>query len=481
MTDSIDLWANGPAGGRLEMTDDYEAFIRAKFDFRSESGFEVGETDLSPCLLPHQRDVVRWAVRGGRRALFENFGLGKTLQQLEILRLVLAKEGGKGLIVCPLGVRQEFTRDARDLLGIEVRFVRWSHDVDGDGIYITNYESVRDGRLDPDLFTAVSLDEADCLRSFGSLTFQRFLTLFRGATYRFVATATPSPNRYKELIHYAAFLGIMETGDALTRWFQRDSTKANNLTLYPHREAEFWAWLHSWAIFLQKPSDLGHSDEGYSLPEMEVVWHELPAAEGHGGFDRDGQGRIFRDANLGVTEAAREKRDTLALRVAAAKALVAASPEDHFILWHDLEDERHALKRAIPEVVEVYGSQELDEREARVIAFSDGDSRLLATKPILSGTGCNFQRHCHRAIFLGVGFKFRDFIQACHRIHRYLQPQPVRIDIIYTESERSIVRVLRAKWEAHERLTAKMTDIIRERGLDKLSTEGLEQSSGGGR
>ena len=176
---------------------------------------------------------MRWALKGGRRAIFAAFGLGKSLMQLECMRLVLGHEDGmRGLIVCPLGVRREFMRDA-GLLGVEVSFVRRSDEVAGPGLYLTNYESVRDGRLDASLFGAVSLDEASVLRSYGSKTYQTFIELFQHAPYRFVATATPSPNRYKELIHYAGFLGVMDTGQALTRFFKRDSTKANNLTLYP--------------------------------------------------------------------------------------------------------------------------------------------------------------------------------------------------------------------------------------------------------
>lgn len=457
---------------------DYEAFLAAKVDFNQTYGFEVDDSDIHPVLMPHQRAIVRWAVRGGRRAIFAAFGLGKGLLQLEIMRLVLARTGGYGLIVCPLGVRQEFTRDAV-MIGVEPMFVRRDGEVDGPGLYLTNYESIRDGRLDPNQFDVASLDEASVLRSFGSKTYQTFLTLFDQVKYRFLATATPSPNRHKELIHYAGFLGIMDTGQALTRFFQRDSTKANQLTLYPRKEREFYLWLNTWAVFLQKPSDLGYDDTGYDLPGIEVVYHEIAVDHTDSPVDRDGQGHLFRGATLGVTDAAREKRSTLDARVAKAAEIVAASPDDHFILWHDLEDERRAIKRALPVTVEVYGSLDLDIREQRIVDFSDGKFRLLATKPELSGSGCNFQRHCHRAIFVGITFSFNDFVQAVHRVHRFLQTTRVRIDIIHAESEREVVRTLRRKWAQHEELTTKMTEVIREFGLDQQGiTQALTRSIG---
>lgn len=458
----------------------YAEFLRVKVDFGQRYGHDITDANIHPLLKPHQRAIVRWAVAGGRRAIFAAFGLGKSVMQLETLRLTLAAHGrGRALIVCPLGVRQEFIRDAA-MLDQTVRFVRWSADVDEPGIYLTNYESVRDGRLDPALFDAVSLDEASVLRSYGSKTYQTFLPLFADVPYRFVATATPSPNRYKELIHYAGFLGVMDTGQALTRFFQRDSTKANNLTLYPHKEREFYLWLNTWACFLSRPSDLGFSDDGYVLPALEVVFHEVAVDHADAPVDRDGQAHLFRGgAPLGVTGAAREKRDTLPARVAKAAELVAASPNDHFLLWHDLEDERRALAAAIPDVVEVYGSQDLDVREQRVIDFAEGQVRLLATKPSLSGSGCNFQRHCHRAVFVGIGFDFNDFIQAVHRIQRFLQPRQVRIDIIHAESEREVVATLRRKWVQHEELTDRMSDVIREHGLDQASiTAALTRSLG---
>ena len=241
--------------------------------------------------------------------------------QLETLRLVTPADE-RALIICPLGVRAEFRHDA-ETLGIPTQFVRRSEQVNGPGIYITNYESVRDGKLDVNLFTSVSLDEASVLRSYGSKTYQSFLTMFDGSKYRFVATATPSPNRYKELIHYAGFLGVMDTGQALTRFFQRDSTKANNLTLYPHKEREFWLWLASWATFLQTPADLGFSDESYDLPELEVIYEKVETDPTAGvAWETNGQSQIFTGHKLGVSETATQKRLTLEARVAEMMRIV---------------------------------------------------------------------------------------------------------------------------------------------------------------
>lgn len=450
--------------------DAYHEFLRRKVRVAPRHGFAVQPEDVHPVLLPHQRDAVRWACAGGRRALFEAFGLGKSVQQIEILRLCQVHAGGPVLIVLPLGVRQEFRRDA-DMLGVATRFIRTDAEVDREfaGIHLTNYESVRDGKLNPGQFTAASLDEASVLRSFGSKTYQTFLDLFADVQFRFVATATPSPNRYKELIHYAGYLGIMDTGQALTRWFKRDSTQANNLTLYPHKEREFWLWVASWALFLQRPSDLGYSDEGYDLPPMTVHYVEVPVDHSGAGVERDGQAKLFRDAALGVQDAAREKRDTLPARVDAVSEILQQHPDSHWLVWHDLEAERHALQAAIPEAVSIYGEQDLDEREQAVIDFSEGRTRILSAKPVIAGSGCNFQRHCHRAIYAGIGFKFNDFIQSLHRIQRFQQTKPVDVWIVHAESEREVLASLQAKWKRHEEMVERMSEIIRAYGLSEAA------------
>ena len=450
----------------------YKDFLLTKVAFAPETGFEVSKDKVNPALKPHQRDAVMWAVKGGRRALFEAFGLGKTVQELEWCRIITAEKGGKALIVMPLGVRQEFTKDAQELLGIPApQYVRTMAEVKAaeTQIVITNYERVRDGDIDPTYFTATALDEASCLRDYGSKTYQTFTEKFKGVPYKLVATATPSPNRYKELIHYAGFLEIMDTGQALTRFFQRDSTKANNLTLYPHKEQEFWLWLSSWSLFITKPSDLGYDDTGYALPPMEINYHVVSYQHKDIDTEKDGQVKLLADAAVSLKDAAKIKRDSIDARVAKMVDIVEANPDEHFILWHDLEAERHAIKKALPEAVEVYGSQDYDIREKRVIGFAKGESRLLATKKSLSGQGCNFQYHCHRAIFLGIDYEFNDFIQAIHRIYRFMQTEKVIIDIIYTEEEQEILRVLLQKWKQHTYMADKMTEIIKKYGLANTS------------
>ena len=451
----------------------YQEFLESKIELAQDSGFEVNPADINKALKPHQGDAVIWALKGGRRALFESFGLGKTIQEIEFCKQVIDHEGGRALIVLPLGVKQEFTQDAVNVLGYDAPvYCRSMEEVEScdSRIVLTNYERVRDGDIRPDYFVATSLDEASVLRSFGSKTYQTFLDKFKNVPYKLVATATPSPNKYKELIHYAGYLEVMDTGQALTRFFQRDSTKANNLTLYPNMEDEFWLWVSSWALFITKPSDVNpeYSDEGYVLPPLDVRWHEIPIHYGDTS-DKTGQMQLFTEAAAGLKEAAEVKRNSIDQRVEKMKEIVESSPEEHFLLWHDLESERKAILKAIPEVVDIYGSQDYDIREKRVIDFAQGRIKLFATKKSISGSGCNFQRYCHREIFLGIDYEFNDFIQAVHRCYRFLQTDTVVIDIIYMENERQIKEALLEKWKNHNHMVKKMTDIVKKYGLSPAS------------
>ena len=318
---------------------EYMEFLKRKIPQAEQAGFEP-LSPVHPSLFPHQVDICRWAIAGGRRAIFCQFGLGKTRMHLQLAWWIAEKTGGKYLIVCPLGVRQEFTQSDGPAMQIPVHFVRTSDEVREitGRVFITNYESVRDGKIDLTLFDGAGLDEASVLRSFGSKTYQTFLGLFKAVPYRFVFTATPSPNRYKELIHYGGFLGVMDTGEALTRFFQRDSSQAGNLTLYPHMEAQFWMWLHSWACFVTKPSDLGHSDDGYELPPVQVHWHRLAVDHTAAWSQTDswGQQQLLRDDAQGLRESSEIKRESIDLRVQAALSII-GNDDRHWLVWHDLE------------------------------------------------------------------------------------------------------------------------------------------------
>lgn len=449
----------------------YQRYLESKIVDVKRSGFIVEDDQLHPSAFGHQRDAIKWACKLGRALIAMSFGLGKSHVQVELARLIVERVGGKFLIICPLGVKHQFTEEDGPRLGVHFQYVRTDEEIAAatTPYLITNYERVRDGDIFPgdhDI-AGVSLDEGSVLRSLGSKTYDVFEQLFATVPFRYVCTATPSPNNYKELIYYARFLGIMDVSQALDRWFKRDPQKAGNLTLHPHHEREFWLWIAGWALFVYKPSDLNYSNEGYDLPELNVHWHRVKVdhSRAWAQVDNRGQRRLLLDAASSVQAAATEKRATLDERLEKMLQIMADNPGRHWLLWHHLEDERRAIETAVPDSVSVYGSQPLETREERIMGFSHGEFPILATKAELAGSGCNFQYHCHSNVFLGVNFKFQDFIQAIHRTHRFQQARPVDVHIIHAESEDQVVDVLKRKWRQHDLLTQKMQDIVQKYGL----------------
>lgn len=466
----------------------YNQYLESKITVNGYRGIEIADSDINPIVFPHQRDAIRWALRNGQAMVAMSFGLGKTLIQLEIARILVKKRGDLGdkfLIVCPLGVKHQFIELDGPMLGMKVQYVRTDKEVEkaDTPFLITNYERVRDGNIHPQdhNLIGVSLDEGSILRNLGNKTSDIFADVFADVPFKFCCTATPAPNQYREIIYYARWLGIMDSGQALTRWFQRDVNQAGNLTIHPQHEKEFWLWVASWALFVYKPSDLGYDDTGYDLPELRVHWHRL-ATDHTRAFDltdNRGQYRLLMDTKVGISEQSTEKRESLSERLDKMQEIIAQEPDEHYIIWHQLEDERRAIEQTIPDVLSIYGTLKDELKEERIIAFGNGEFPIVALKPVMSGMGCNLQYHCSRNIYLGINFKFQEFIQSIHRTYRFQQDEPVDVHIIYTEAEDNVIRILREKWERHNELTAKMQAIIKEYGLaHEALTSGLRRRIG---
>ena len=454
--------------------DNLMEFYESKIMKVQNTGFKWDS--FHPNTFPHQKDTCRWALNGGRRAIFCSFGLGKTVIQLEIAKAVIKHTGKPFLIGLPLGVVGEFQDDAKTILGLEVEYVIDQADVEHAAefypepqIYLSNYDRIREGKFDPEYFGGCSFDEGDAIRNLDTKTADYIIKEMSKIKYRFIATATPAPNEYTEILNYAEFLGVCDRGQALTRFFKRDSTKAGNLSLYEHKEKEFWMWVRSWAIFIEKPSDLGYDDTGYDLPPLKVHYHEVSVKEREVKYDRDGNVLMYTDASKSLSASAKEKRESLYFRMEKAVEIVEADPEKNFILWHDLEDERRCLESLLKDrdYRSVFGSQKLEEKERLLNGFKHGEYKYLLTKPSIAGSGCNFQKHCADAVFTGIGWKFKDFIQAIHRILRFRQYKEVNIHLVYTDAELGILKGLERKWKQHIKTMEEMTSLMKKYGLDQ--------------
>lgn len=449
----------------------YTEFLKSKVVVAESCGFEVKASAINKKCKPHQKDIVRWAVNGGRRAVFASFGLGKTVMALETAHIISKKVPKPFLIGLPLGVRLEFIDDAK-MLGYNIQYVKDNDEMlslynKDNRIFMSNYERIREGKFNAEDLSGFWGDEFSVIRSLDTITTNYLFENFSKVPYRFLGTATPSPNEYTEILNYAHFLGIMDRGQALTRFFQRDSQKAGNLTLYPHKEQEFWLWVSSWAVFITKPSDLGYPDTGYDLPEMQVIPHCIHVKERSISIDRQsGNVQMFRDAAGSLSEASKEKRESQSQRIDYALNILNKDKKSHYIIWHHLESEREEIQQKLPEAKSVYGKLDMEIREEILMGFRKGKYKYLSTKPEIAGQGGNYQYFCNKAVFVGISYKFEEFIQAIHRLYRFLQKNKVEVHIIYTDAEQKIYKALMAKWSRHNKMVAEMRNIIKKYGLN---------------
>src|SRR3990167_2036472 len=391
----------------------YAAFLAQKAASVSLSGI-ADVPPLNDSLFPHQKKGVEFALRLGRSAMFYDTGLGKTAAQLEWARIVAAHTGKPVLILAPLAVAAQTVREGVRF-GIAVTYAREAENIRS-GINITNYDRL--DKFDPSMFAGIVLDESGILKSFTGKTRIALVNAFAGTPFRLCCTATPAPNDHAELGNHAAFLGIMDMREMLSKFFINDtSTASQEWRLKGHAVKPFWEWVSSWAICCGKPSDLGFSDDGFALPPIDYHRHVVAT-------DRtiERGENLFRIPEMSATSMHREKRLSANARADLIAGLVNRNGET-WIVWCDTNNEADALTARIPDAMEVRGNMDADEKEGRIIKFCEGGARVLITKPSIAGHGLNLQ-HCANMAFIGLSFSYEAFYQAVRRIWRFGQTRP---------------------------------------------------------
>lgn len=410
---------------------DYASFLAGKRRVAADHGRHVDDEDLHGSLFPFQRDVTRWALRKGRAAVWADTGLGKTRMQVEWARLT----GKRALILAPLAVAHQTVEEAAEI-GVEVVYVHDQAEVDirdvletQPWVAITNYERLH--LFDPKAFGAVVLDESSILKAFSGATKKALVAAFRDAPYRLCCTATPAPNDLEELCNHADFLGVMSPAEMRSTFFIADSRgEFMRYRLKRHARDAFFGWLASWAMAVKRPSDLGYDDGRFVLPGLDITPHWVDV-------DYQPEGQLFSTGLQGVTEHARVRRATLDDRVARTIEIVKAEPDEPWLIWCGMNAEADAVAAAIPDAVNVQGSDPVDEKASNLLAFADGRIRVLVTKPSLAGFGMNFQR-CARMVFVGLGYSYEQYYQALRRCHRFGQSRRVRAHIVLSDVEREV-------------------------------------------
>lgn len=407
-----------------------------------ESGFVVEESEMNPELFPFQKHCVKRALKCGKYALFENTGLGKTIQQLEWAYQIHRRVGGDIVIIAPLAVVGQTIDEGRKF-GYKVARVGDS----GDGIYITNYDQIPN--LNVKDYVGVVLDESSILKNFDGATKQLIIDSFKGTPYKLACTATPSPNDVMELGNHAEFLDVMSRNEMLAMYFIHDGGNTSSWRLKGHCEQMFWDFVSDWATMIEKPSDIGYSDEGYILPPLHLIEDHIETAK------RDNWA-LFNDMAVNATNYNEELRQTVEERMQRVAEIVNAS-EENFIIWIKQDKEGDILRSLIPDAVEVRGSERPEVKESKLLGFGRNEYRVLVTKLKIAQFGLNYQ-NCHNQIFASLDFSFESTYQGIRRCYRFGQTEEVNIILICTDTMQNVRETIQRKQEAFEDMQKKMTE-----------------------
>ena len=424
----------------------YQAFLQTKRVIAHSVGIDVPLASLHEKLFLFQQDIVHWALRRGRAAIFAECGLGKSFMQLVWAHIVAQQSGGDVLILAPLAVASQTIAEG-EKLGIVVHTCRSQVDV-RPGVNIANYEVLH--HFDASHFTGIVLDESSILKSYMGKTKRALVEAFAHTSYRLACTATPAPNDVMELGNHSEFLGVMPSNEMIARWFINDTMQSGHYRLKGHAQKSFWEWVSSWAISLRKPSDLGYPDEGFALPELRLR-HLYVHTDTTVGVE---DGQLFRAPTMSATNLHKEMRITAPDRAQAVADLVNNSNEA-WAIWCNTNYEADALVARIPDALEIRGSESTSEKERKLMAFTAGRARVLISKASITGYGLNWQHCCHTA-FVGLSYSFEDFYQAVRRLYRFGQKRPVEVVIVAAETETPLVSALERKVQAHLQMSNAM-------------------------
>jgi hypothetical protein len=445
------------------MMDAYQDFLARKSAEAPSAGIALAG-EIHPALKEFQRDLVRWALRGGRRALFAGTGLGKTLMELAWAQAVAREAGGPVLLLAPLAVAEQTVKEAEKFGIAGVRYAADRHAMRGE-IVVTNYDRFDKFRIED--FPGVILDESSILKSHDGATRAELTEACQIVPWRLPCSATPAPNDFTEIGQHAEFLGVMRAKEMLAMFFVHDgsiraggpasagASDAAGWRLKRHAEQDFWRWVASWAAMVRHPRDLGYEEAGYDLPPL--IKRQITVAADAAAVP---EGCLFALEARTLQERLKARRDSLGARVTATADLVNANRDRPWLVWCNLNDEADALERAIPGALQVKGAQDRAMKRERLLGFCDGRPVVLITKPSIAGFGMNWQ-HCADMAFVGLNDSFEQLYQAIRRCWRFGQGKPVTAWMIAAETEGAVVKNLEAKEAAYERMAEAMAEHCR--------------------
>lgn len=454
----------GLAGPVAKVVVPYEEFVKRKKTLIRPMGIEIDRDKLNPRLFDWQADIVHWALRRGRAAIFASCGLGKTLVQLEWANQIWKHTQAPVVIHCPIGIRQQTKLEAAKFkVKAPIAIVDDQSDLI-DGLNLINYEKCH--KFDFSQCSGVVLDESSCLKAINGQTRQLLTDIWSHARYRLPCTATPAPNDHMELGNHAEFLGVCNSIDMLSKYFVHDSGDTSKWRLRKHAVKEFWRWVSSWAVCISKPSDIGGSDEGFDLPELKIHRHYVDVP------DREPPKRtFFHTTSMSATNIHTERKMTNRARCEKA-ADIARKVKDYCIIWCDTNYEADLLKSLLPEAVEIRGQESDRAKEEKLSGYSNGDYKILISKPSIAGFGMNWQ-HCNQMVFAGLSFSFERLYQAIRRCYRFGQERPVHVHVILADTDTAVSSAIARKAADFDLMQAGMAEAMREGTMEEFGRDVL--------